>query len=44
MANLPYNPDGTPVPSRLLPKTAGFGVANAYQAARTLQMQMRFSF
>jgi hypothetical protein len=42
--NLPYNPDGTPVPSRLLPKTAGFGVATTYQAARTLQAQVRFSF
>jgi hypothetical protein len=42
--NLPYNPDGSPIPSRLLPKTAGFGVATTYQAARTLQAQVRISF
>jgi hypothetical protein len=43
-SNLPYNADGTPIASRLLPKSAGFGVATTYQAARTIQAQMRFSF
>ena len=43
--NLPYEADGTtPVASRLVPRTAGFGVANTYQAARTIQAQLRFSF
>jgi Carboxypeptidase regulatory-like domain len=31
-------------PNRTLPKNAGFGVANAYQAPRSLQAQIRFSF
>ncbi len=30
--------------NRSLPKNAGFGVANAYQAPRSLQGQIRFSF
>ena len=43
--NLPYEADGTtPIASRLAPRTAGFGVATTYQAARTLQAQVRFSF
>jgi hypothetical protein len=45
ITNLPYDPaTGTTVVSRSLPKNAGFGVANAYQAPRTLQAQIRFSF
>ena len=32
------------IPSRALPRGAGFGVANAYQAARSIQAQIRFSF
>ncbi|HMC75715.1 MAG TPA: TonB-dependent receptor [Vicinamibacterales bacterium] len=43
-ANLPYDANGNTVVSRSLPKNAGFGVANAYQAPRTLQAQIRFSF
>jgi len=31
-------------PDRSKPKNAGFGVANAYQAARSVQVQVRFSF
>jgi hypothetical protein len=42
--NLPYDAQGNPIASRLAPRTAGFGVANAYQAPRTLQAQIRFSF
>jgi hypothetical protein len=44
MANLPYDATGATVVSRSLPKNAGFGVANGYQAPRTLQAQIRFSF
>ncbi len=44
MANLPYDAAGATVASRSLPKNAGFGVASAYQAPRTLQAQIRFSF
>ena len=43
-ANLPFDSSGNLVVSRSLPKNAGFGVANAYQAPRTLQAQIRFSF
>ena len=42
--NLPYDASGGTVVSRSLPKNAGFGVANAYQAPRTVQVQVRFSF
>jgi hypothetical protein len=42
--NLPYDASGNVVTTRSLPKNAGFGVANAYQAPRTLQAQIRFSF
>jgi carboxypeptidase family protein len=42
--NLPYNPDGSVVVSRSLPRGAGFGVATAYQGPRTIQGQIRFSF
>lgn len=44
MTNLPYDSAGNVVASRSLPKNAGFGVANAYQAPRRIQMQIRFSF
>jgi hypothetical protein len=44
MVNLPYDASGTPVATRSQPKNAGFGVATAYQAPRTLQAQIRFSF
>jgi len=44
MTNLPYDSAGNVVTSRSLPKNAGFGVANGYQAPRRIQMQIRFSF
>ena len=44
ITNLPYDAAGNPVPARVIPRGAGFGVANAYQAPRTVQMQVRFSF
>jgi hypothetical protein len=43
-ANLPFDAQGNLIESRSLPKNAGFGVANAYQAPRTMQFQIRFSF
>ena len=42
--NLPYDASGALITTRSLPKNAGFGVASAYQAPRTLQAQLRFSF
>jgi len=42
--NLPYNADGSVRPAFSLPRGAGFGVATAYQAPRTMQFQIRFSF
>ena len=45
ITNLPFDPaTGELVASRSLPRGAGFGVANNYQTARTLQGQIRFSF
>ena len=42
--NLPYDAKGALIPSRSLPRGAGLGVANGYQAPRTIQFQVRFSF
>ena len=42
--NLPYNADGSVRSAFALPRGAGFGVATAYQAPRTMQFQIRFSF
>jgi hypothetical protein len=42
--NLPYDANGNVVASRSLPRGAGFGVANAYQAPRQVQLQIRFKF
>jgi hypothetical protein len=42
--NLPYDANGNLIVSRSLPRGAGFGVANNYQTARTIQAQVRFSF
>ena len=44
ITNLPFASDGTLIASRSLPRGAGFGVATNYQAARTVQGQVRFSF
>jgi hypothetical protein len=44
ITNLPFNPDGTLIASRSLPRGAGFGVANNYQNPRSVQAQIRFSF
>lgn len=44
IVNNQYLPDGTLNQTRLQPKNAGFGAANAWQAARSLQGYIRFSF
>jgi Carboxypeptidase regulatory-like domain len=44
ITNLPFNPDGSLITSRSLPRGAGVGVATDYQNARTIQVQVRFSF
>lgn len=42
--NLPYDAAGNLIVTRSQPKNAGFGVVNAYQAPRTAQVRIRFSF
>jgi hypothetical protein len=42
--NLPFDANGNLIESRSKPRGAGFGVATAYQAPRTLQFQLRFAF
>jgi len=42
--NLPFDASGNLIATRSQPKNAGFGVANGYQAPRTVQAQVRFSF
>ena len=41
--NLPFDAAGNLIPARTIPRGAGFGVANNYQAPRS-QLQIRFSF
>jgi hypothetical protein len=42
--NLPFDAAGNVIPARAIPSGAGFGVANAYQTPRTVQLQLRFGF
>lgn len=42
--NLPFDANGDVIATRSQPKNAGFGVANAYQTPRTIQIQLRFGF
>jgi hypothetical protein len=42
--NLPFDDAGNVIDSRSRPRGAGVGVATAYQAPRTVQLQARFSF
>jgi hypothetical protein len=44
ITNLPYDANGNLIPSLTLPRSAGFGVATAYQTPRAVQVQIRFSF
>jgi hypothetical protein len=43
-SNLPFDAAGNLITARSLPRGAGFGVANNYQAPRSVQAQIRFSF
>jgi len=42
--NLPFDSSGNLIATRSQPRTAGFGMVNSYQAARTLQAWLRFTF
>jgi hypothetical protein len=44
ITNLPVDGAGNVVPARTRPNGAGFGVANNYQAPRTVQIHIRFAF
>jgi hypothetical protein len=44
ITNLPYDANGNLIAARSTPRGAGFGVANAYQAPRAVQLQVRFAF
>jgi hypothetical protein len=44
ITNLPFDSSGNLIASRAQPKNAGFGVANGYQGARSLQAWIRFIF
>ncbi len=44
VVNNQYNSDGTLNQSRLKPSSAGFGAASGWNAARTVQLYLRFSF
>jgi hypothetical protein len=45
ITNLPYDPaTGQILANRVRPANAGFGQANAWQAPRSVQVQLRFSF
>jgi hypothetical protein len=44
ITNLPFDANGQLIDARSRPRGAGFGVANAYQAARSIQLQLRFTF
>ena len=42
--NLPFDSAGQLIAARSQPRTAGFGMVNGYQGARTLQAWLRFTF
>ena len=42
--NPQYLPDGSVDPTRLVPRTAGFGAATGAQTMRSMQLQIRFQF
>jgi hypothetical protein len=44
ITNLPFDPNGQLIDARSRPRGAGFGVANAYQTPRAIQLQVRFTF
>ena len=44
ITNLPYDATGAILPNRVKPSGSGFGQATAWQAPRSMQFQIRFSF
>jgi YD repeat-containing protein len=44
ISNLPYDAAGNLIATRSQPSNAGFGVANAYQKPRSIQIQIRLGF
>jgi hypothetical protein len=42
--NLPFDAAGNLIAARSLPRGAGFGLATGYQAPRSVQGQIRFTF
>jgi hypothetical protein len=42
--NLPFDSAGHLIAARSQPRTAGFGMVNGYQSARTIQAWLRFTF
>jgi hypothetical protein len=44
ITNLPYDASGNILPTRVKPSNSGFGQATAWQAPRSVQAQIRFSF
>ena len=42
--NLPFDANGQLIDARSRPRGAGFGVATTYQAPRSVQLQVRFTF
>ena len=44
IVNNQFNADGSVNQTRARPQNAGFGAVNAWQAARTVQMYIRFKF
>jgi hypothetical protein len=44
IVNSPFDPSGNLDAARSRPNTAGFGMVNGYQSARTLQAWLRFTF
>ncbi len=44
ITNLPYDSTGAILPNRVKPSGSGFGQATNWQAPRSMQFQIRFSF
>ena len=44
ITNLPYDANGNILSNRVKPSGSGFGQVQTWQAARSMQFQIRFSF
>jgi hypothetical protein len=44
ITNPVFDANGNVLPNRVRPNQAGFGAVNGYQAPRSIQAQIRFSF